>query len=324
MNLLCPNCQKMLTVPEQYAGQLMKCPLCASTFTVPGLPPAPAAVPPPPETYPVKSEPVPSSTPAASPPTPSAPAISTPPPAPPPPSGPMTFSLWFKPEIVQWLAPAAMVLIVIFMLFFPWVGVYPGGQEAAWQYPFEIVFGWPLGKDDDLQKVFHFTTDQEVKDGNGKVKDNRPGIGLLMLVYLPLVFLTALVTVACAVLPTLKLKLPANVQPFLQWRWGVVAGLNLFAFLILSAQLLFGFSLESTVYDWKANEFADLEKKENKTTPEQKELLVMKGEAAATATKTIYPKLVFFLHLVAIGGAALALALERRGNKPPVRVDLVL
>jgi len=32
MNLLCPNCQKMLTVPEQYAGQLMKCPLCAGTF----------------------------------------------------------------------------------------------------------------------------------------------------------------------------------------------------------------------------------------------------------------------------------------------------
>ena len=35
MNLLCPNCQKMLQVPEQYAGQLMKCPLCSGTFTVP-------------------------------------------------------------------------------------------------------------------------------------------------------------------------------------------------------------------------------------------------------------------------------------------------
>ena len=38
MNLLCPNCQKMLTVPEQYAGQLMKCPLCSGNFTVPALP----------------------------------------------------------------------------------------------------------------------------------------------------------------------------------------------------------------------------------------------------------------------------------------------
>ena len=40
MNLLCPNCGKMLTVPEQYAGQLMKCPLCSGTFTVPALPPS--------------------------------------------------------------------------------------------------------------------------------------------------------------------------------------------------------------------------------------------------------------------------------------------
>src|SRR5262249_21392284 len=48
MNLQCPNCQKMLGVPEQYAGQLMKCPMCQNTFTVPGLPqgPGPAAVPP--------------------------------------------------------------------------------------------------------------------------------------------------------------------------------------------------------------------------------------------------------------------------------------
>src|SRR5438105_269211 len=59
MNLLCPNCQKMLTVPEQYAGQLMKCPLCSGTFTVPALPqpafgaPEPSAPPPPPPPPPV-------------------------------------------------------------------------------------------------------------------------------------------------------------------------------------------------------------------------------------------------------------------------------
>src|SRR5579859_3036070 len=38
MNLLCPNCQKMLTVPDQYSGQTMKCPQCTGTFTVPGAP----------------------------------------------------------------------------------------------------------------------------------------------------------------------------------------------------------------------------------------------------------------------------------------------
>jgi hypothetical protein len=38
MAFLCPSCQKMLTVPEQYAGQMMKCPLCGGTITVPAPP----------------------------------------------------------------------------------------------------------------------------------------------------------------------------------------------------------------------------------------------------------------------------------------------
>jgi hypothetical protein len=48
MNLLCPNCQKPLSVPDQYAGQPMRCPLCAGTFTVPALPQTSAPPPPPP------------------------------------------------------------------------------------------------------------------------------------------------------------------------------------------------------------------------------------------------------------------------------------
>src|ERR1700730_17866743 len=47
MNLLCPNCQKPLSVPEQYAGQPMRCPLCNGTFTVPALPQTSAPPPPP-------------------------------------------------------------------------------------------------------------------------------------------------------------------------------------------------------------------------------------------------------------------------------------
>src|SRR5207244_222603 len=43
MNLLCPNCQQQLSVQEQFAGQLMKCPLCGNNFTVPALPQAAAA-----------------------------------------------------------------------------------------------------------------------------------------------------------------------------------------------------------------------------------------------------------------------------------------
>src|SRR6266851_964626 len=45
MNLLCPNCQKMITVPDQNAGQMMKCPLCAGTFTAPSFPASMASSP---------------------------------------------------------------------------------------------------------------------------------------------------------------------------------------------------------------------------------------------------------------------------------------
>jgi serine/threonine protein kinase len=39
MNLLCPSCDNVLTVPKQYAGQMMKCPVCMNNFTVPKPPP---------------------------------------------------------------------------------------------------------------------------------------------------------------------------------------------------------------------------------------------------------------------------------------------
>src|SRR5439155_16195896 len=47
MNLACPNCQRMITIADQFAGQMMQCPLCNGTFTAPMLPStgAPPAVP---------------------------------------------------------------------------------------------------------------------------------------------------------------------------------------------------------------------------------------------------------------------------------------
>src|SRR5205085_2045182 len=38
MNLICPHCQKMLSVPDQNAGQTTNCPFCGQTFQVPALP----------------------------------------------------------------------------------------------------------------------------------------------------------------------------------------------------------------------------------------------------------------------------------------------
>jgi hypothetical protein len=339
MNLLCPNCQKMLTVPEQYAGQLMKCPLCAGTFTVPGLPSStPAAPPPSSPTYPVQSEtppsPVTGSPPASGAPAPSstapASAVTGTPPAPSPPGGPITFSIWFKPEVVQWIAPGALILVFILMLFVPWVGVYVGGQPVAWQYAWGIPFGF-VSDDRDLQKhpllreQFHLTDQKELAEGS-EPKDNRPGFDFLMLFYWPLFLLTLLVTIACALLPALQLKLPPNLDPVLQWRWGIVAVLNLLTFLVVCVHLLWGFSFEQSVYEWKIAqpEVQKLAKDPGRGTAENKTLAALKGEAANLVQRTFWLKLTALLQIIAIGAAALMMELERRGNRPVPHLDLVV
>src|SRR5205823_4064146 len=144
--LLCPNCQKMLQVSEQSAGQQMRCPLCNNIFTVPPLPdapslapspppPPPPAPPPPPlpssgaaEVYPLAdyhNAALPMLTAEAPPPVP-VPSRTPAPPPPPPVVGDYTKlrSIVISPRVVPWIAPIA--LLVLFLLtFFPWFS--PGG-----------------------------------------------------------------------------------------------------------------------------------------------------------------------------------------------------
>jgi hypothetical protein len=132
MELLCPNCQKKLTVPEQYAGQLMRCPLCQGTFTVPAMPSTVAAESAEPVGFyapPTRSDTaaVPAELAAIG--SPSLPPISAEAPAAPvsatsaPPSTPSAgyarvCAMRFNPHVIQWL-PLGLVLSFL-LTFFPW------------------------------------------------------------------------------------------------------------------------------------------------------------------------------------------------------------
>src|SRR5690242_15193101 len=129
MDFRCPSCQRDLTVPDEYAGQLMKCPLCQNTFQAPALPPpvtpAPPATPPAAaDTYAVLTDPA-----APLPSQPQAPPRKQEAPAPPPPPSPPTppgdythtRTIWISPRVVPWIAPAAAV-VVLLLSFFPWAG----------------------------------------------------------------------------------------------------------------------------------------------------------------------------------------------------------
>jgi hypothetical protein len=123
----------MLQVPDQYAGQQMRCPLCNNIFTVPGLPegsaaPAPVSAPvPPPAHEPYKLQDAPVSPP---PPAPSYGAPSFTPPPPPAPREPeppvierdymRMKTFWISKRSIPWIAPIAMGVLFL-LTFFPWL-----------------------------------------------------------------------------------------------------------------------------------------------------------------------------------------------------------
>jgi hypothetical protein len=118
----------MLQVPDQYAGQQMRCPLCNNIFTVPGLADAPAMPPAPPPQYsppPAAPPPMPSNAP-----TPPSPLLPVPDPtksqAPAPPPPPVVVgdyekmkSCFISPRVVPWITFGAVTTMFL-MSFFPY------------------------------------------------------------------------------------------------------------------------------------------------------------------------------------------------------------
>lgn len=294
MNLLCPNCQKPLTVPDQYAGQLMKCPLCNGTFSVPGLAP-PSAPPPPPPSQPdvfqVSPEPPPPS-PRQEPARSRRDATPAPPPPPPPPTSgyQRTFSLTLNPKAAAWVAPAAIVLIFV-LLFFPWVSTYlTDGNQWYSQ------LGWGTG-----------------------FGSQRSFLGIL---YILLLFPTLFVAIALAVVPLLPIKLPPQLAPLLPWRSAAVAAVVLLPTLFLAAQcLLFGFGLENTVLT--TGDGPKSEKPGDTLEDKLRARETTRTVARATLDRSLWPYLAGVLHLIALAGCGIDLWLERRGPSLPPRMDLL-
>lgn len=313
MNLLCPNCQKMLTVPDEFAGQTMKCPLCSGDFTVPGLPgaslPSPSPVGPETDLYSIRHEP-----------SPPPPPVSYLPPPPPEPAAPLTapqkpsplredyrriLSGSLNPQILPWIAPVCLVL-VFFLQFFDWDGLNAGREPAETANAWGAAFGF-YAVDGDLKTLVPFTDDEKFK----------PGVSILTIFYLLLFFPALAVTIASVVIPLLSIKLPPYVNDLMPWRWGIVLAANLLVFLFLGLQLIFGFSLDSRYSDWVKNE-TNREAKSNPTTQEKKMADAARGEALERLHYTRWLRFVVLLHLTAIVSSALMVWIDRRGPLCPL------
>jgi hypothetical protein len=312
MNLLCPNCQKMLTVPEEFAGQLMKCPLCAGTFTVPGLPGTAAPSPPPQpeaETYSVRNDPQPPLSSSFSTPFPPQTEPAQPSSAPPPqttlPLGEYAHivTVNLRPNVLPWIAPACLLLIFL-LQFFPWVGLYPGGVPSVTQNAWQAAFGF-------------YTEDGNLKSDVVREAKYKPSASVLTIFYLLLFFPALVATVGSVVLGFLHLKLPPGVEKLLPWRWGIVAAANLILFFFLALQLLLGFSLDSRYAEWVDAQVKS-DSKEPKSTEQQLMEDSTRGKLLQTDYHTAWLCFVVLLHLTALVGAVLMFWIDRRGAHRPL------
>jgi hypothetical protein len=357
MNLLCPNCQQPLSVEEQYAGQLMKCPKCGGNFTVPALPqaaPVPSLAP---EPAPAAPAPAPahdedhggSSTYGLK------PDVHTPPPhdparpplelpsqrtatVPPPPRPPLPTS---EPRRVTEEYPA------------PPPPAAPGPSREGyhrtaslslnpevltWLPPVALVlafvlsfFPWvgrfPGGHSVDTQNAWqaafggHSVDPVYENKVQGQYKMLLPedvGASVLMIFFL-LAFLAALaLAVVVVVLPHTNAKLPPAAERLMPWRWALVAALTFVAFVLLVFQLVTRFNLMTATQEQVAKNTKPLGDAA-KTPEEIKVVEIIQGQllGAQVLRRTGYLLVSFLLLLLAWLAAAAMHWLQLRGPDRP-------
>jgi hypothetical protein len=305
MNLICPNCQKKLTIADQDAGQVMKCPLCSQPFSVPALPePALAAagsVHPSGPAFPPHSdgpEPVYAAAPFSQQNTKEAPP-------PPPPAGyEQTWTIWISPRLIRWVAPVALLIVLIFM-FFPWTGVFPGGIAVYTQNAFQMIWGG-YSVDTAGDKVLSLS-----KEIDAAIRAN-----WLMFFYLLLILAAFALAAAPLVLARIAYPLPRPLQQIWPWRTILVLIATLLAFLILLSFLANGSGFENAV-------IAIADKGSAKEAAASLEEAIKHGLALSrlNLSRTFWLHGAVFFHFVALAGVGLELWLERRGARPLPRVE---
>ena len=236
MDLLCPNCLKRVTIPDERAGQVVNCPLCTRAFGAPAL--SPPAVAPPPVDAPNPIPPPPASvgeTYGVSPPPPPPPPVHlpvqtsftekpalkpAPPPPPPPPLPPgeytRTATLHLRTDVLTWLVPACLTLIFV-LSFLPWHVPYLNVRGLG-DFGLPDVAAAPANL---WQLAF---TDR----GSG-----------LFLAYLLLTLLLAWpLSVAALLLARGVFAAPPALRPWLPWRLPVVCGLLALGLVLLGFDYL--------------------------------------------------------------------------------------
>lgn len=320
MRLLCPYCQKAITVPDSEAGKAVNCPECNQQFAAPQLytpapaPSAPAAQPP------ASHSPVPAPVPETYVTEGSEPWSPTEPPALPHLPAPdremsgyrRMLSLPLEPQVIRWI-PAGALFLAFVLTFFPWNGMFPGGHSAYTQNAWTALFGM-VSKDEVAEDVLKIGADL----------DNRCKSSLWLLPYLLLLLPAILLAVAGPVVQLTKFKLPEGLEKFWQFRPLALGGLVILLLLFLLAQWATGLSLQNAMNAKIEEEYP--EKKADQNTPEKMqrwEIKVGMAKGAFQVKTTPWFRISILLQLLAAAALAAEAGLTLRGKKPPPRAAVM-
>ncbi len=339
MNLICPHCQKQVSVADTLAGLTTNCPQCQGPFTVPIPPSAPLPPSPPPLSGPAAYAPSPSTIPLREEPAahPPPPRFEVPPPSPspslqpipgyepPPPSvetGDYRYrsTLYFRPQVIKWIAPVCFFLIFLLM-FFPWVGAYAGSIALVRQSGLGLAFG---GYSEFRKDYFKEEIWGQMANPGGKASEEKPPslFAALTLFYFLVVLLGILAAIAFLVLPNLNPEIAGQFAP---WRSLAIGGLSILALLFLLLQLLIGFPLENKVVE-RADKSISKLLSDAKQAPEAERrrltesLELQKENVRGAFENRPALRLVLLLNLVAVIASLIDFWLERRVGRPAPRL----
>jgi hypothetical protein len=335
MEILCPNCQRKLTILEQYAGQQMKCPMCAGAFTAPalpaapGIPPAPSATPvsPPAPLSPAGPQPAQALAPVSAPPaapSPAAPEPSAPqpPPEPVPTEHTGRISIWISPRYTQFVPVALLFLVLVLTAFFTWVAYAPGGITLDSQNAWQATFGsWSTDSDLKDESPFKAGADFKAED---------PGFGVLMLFWLLFFFFTFFLVIAVVALSFTHRFLPPKVQPYLRWRWALAALVSLLGFFVFFLQDAIGFNFERSIYAAINKKSSDALEDARKTVPADqlphrtKLINMARGLHEQAVVRTFWYHCVWWFYFGAVIFLFITMLADLRSPRPSPRIDLLI
>jgi hypothetical protein len=210
-------------------------------------------------------------------------------------------------------------VLIFFLTFFNWVGIYPGGE------PMVTASGWGAAfaggtADPALRKVplvkEAVPHDKDKEKEKSNLRENPwAGASLLTIFYLLLLVLAVLpVTLASVILDRVPVKLPPGVEMAMPWRWGIAFAANMILFLFLALQLSLGFQMESN-YTEAVNQ--TVVKTLPADTPDTA-AEAARGMALQAARHAFALRLTVLLHLIAIVAAAMMYWVDRRGSGRPL------